>query len=227
MLISLIGLMAIHPIAMVQHAHLIPEQSATKTTNGPTHTSHSGAISNKNNGRLDIYNSGRIEHAFNKDMAPINGKAMVNVNSPHDSTKLDDHPIDNCEPANTTCPNNSANVDRNLASSNNTRKGGSNQHNINATATTNQHVDDHNFKAYNSKTARHDKPLITSQQITFRRRATTQQPARHERKSASPFQLDVIAPTTQFPSNSERRDHSNQTPVTNFTRQSATSQAAN
>uniref|UniRef100_A0A183CCZ1 SPOC domain-containing protein n=1 Tax=Globodera pallida TaxID=36090 RepID=A0A183CCZ1_GLOPA len=172
--------------------------------NGPTRTSHPGAISNKNNNRLDIYNSGRIEHAFNKDMAPINGKAMVNVNSesrtsnpkrtlcgesssilrklhptecvhaqhrPHDSTKLDDHTIDNCEPVNnSTRPNDSANVDNNLTSSNNTQKSGSIQHNINSTATTNQHVDNHNFKVYNSKPARHDQPHIASLQITFRRR---------------------------------------------------------
>uniref|UniRef100_A0A183BSR4 Glyco_trans_2-like domain-containing protein n=1 Tax=Globodera pallida TaxID=36090 RepID=A0A183BSR4_GLOPA len=38
MLISLIGLMAIHPIAMVQHTHLTPAQSATKTTAGWTTT---------------------------------------------------------------------------------------------------------------------------------------------------------------------------------------------
>ncbi|KAI3419786.1 hypothetical protein GPALN_004218 [Globodera pallida] len=121
-----------------------------------------------------------MEDASNNDMASLNGKTLVNVNKwpaiplkhrPHESTKLDNHPTDNYEPAdNSARPNNSANVDSNLASSNNTRKSRSNQHTNNATATTNPHVDDHNFKAYNSKTARHDKPLITSQQITFRRR---------------------------------------------------------
>uniref|UniRef100_A0A183C4I0 Uncharacterized protein n=1 Tax=Globodera pallida TaxID=36090 RepID=A0A183C4I0_GLOPA len=138
----------------------------TSNRNGPTRTSHPEAIRNKNNNRLDINNSGRMEHAFNKDMAPINGKAMVNVNN-----TLDDYPTDNCEPANNlTRPNNTANVDNDLASSNSTQKSGSIKRNINATATTNQHVDYHNFKAYNSKPVRHDQLHIANQQITFRPR---------------------------------------------------------
>uniref|UniRef100_A0A183BK27 Ras-associating domain-containing protein n=1 Tax=Globodera pallida TaxID=36090 RepID=A0A183BK27_GLOPA len=135
----------------------------SSNSNGPTRTSHPGAISNRNDGRLDINNSKSMEDVSNNDMASLNGKTLVNVNKwpaiplkhrPHDSTKLDDHPTDNNKPANnSTRPNNSANVDNNLASSN---------------TTTNQHVDNHNFKVYNSKPARHDQLHIASQQITFR-----------------------------------------------------------